>query len=151
MLTWVIVKARIDSSLNLYEHCVACDNENNCCPAGPSLRGQPYGAILRGRLPCLSCIRLALYTAIRGVRTPRKAVYSQLLSPKMASGSAHGAFVLHKCATKAKQAFLAYFGGILAVPGAGSSCFHCRRPRSARINLVNCQSQSPKSTFIVIP
>ena len=34
----VIVKARIDSSLNLYEHCVACDNENNCCPAGSALR-----------------------------------------------------------------------------------------------------------------
>ena len=49
MLTWVIVKARIDSSLNLYEHCVACDNENNCCTAVPGLRGanpagQPCGA-----------------------------------------------------------------------------------------------------------
>ena len=43
MLTWVIVKARIDSSLNLYEYCVACDNENNC-PAGPALWGQPCGA-----------------------------------------------------------------------------------------------------------
>ena len=32
MLTWVIVKARI-----------ACDDENNC-PAGPALRGQPRGA-----------------------------------------------------------------------------------------------------------
>ena len=58
MLTWVIVKARVDSSLNLYEHCVACDNENNCCPAGPALRGQPCGATLRGRLPCLPCILL---------------------------------------------------------------------------------------------
>ena len=49
MLTWVIVKARVDSSLNLYEHCVACDNENNCCPAVPALWGanpaeQPCGA-----------------------------------------------------------------------------------------------------------
>ena len=38
MLPWVIVKARIDGSLNLNEHCVACDDENNC------LRGQPCGA-----------------------------------------------------------------------------------------------------------
>ena len=48
MSTWVIVKTQIDSSLNLCEHCV-CDNENNCCPAGPALRGanpagQPCGA-----------------------------------------------------------------------------------------------------------
>ena len=63
-----------------------------------ALRGQPCGAnpagpTLRGRLPCLPCIRLALYTACRGVKTPRKAVYSHILSPKMASGSAHGAFL----------------------------------------------------------
>ena len=43
MLNWVIVKAGIDGSLNLYEHCVACDDENNCL-AGPALRGQPCGA-----------------------------------------------------------------------------------------------------------
>ena len=61
MLTWVIVKARIDSSLNLYEHCVACDDENNC-PAepalqGPTLRGQPcrvaYTAYLAFDLRCV--------------------------------------------------------------------------------------------------
>ena len=38
MLTWVIVKARIDGSLNLNEHCVACDDENGASPAGPTLR-----------------------------------------------------------------------------------------------------------------
>ena len=49
MFTWVIVKASIDSSLNLYEHCVAYD-ENNVWPAWPTmkttaaLRGQPCGA-----------------------------------------------------------------------------------------------------------
>ena len=42
-------------------------------------------------------------------------MYSQLLSPKMANGSAHGAFVQHKCAPKAKQAFFGIFWGILAV------------------------------------
>ena len=44
MLNWLVVKTRIDSSLNLYEHCVACDDENNC-PAW-------------GRLPRLPCFYL---------------------------------------------------------------------------------------------
>ena len=109
MLTCVIVKARIDSSLNLYEHCVACGDENNC-PAGRALRGQPCGANPAGPLP-LTMLRLALYTACRGVKTPRKAVYSHIVSPKMASGSAHGAFLQHKCAPKAKQALFGVFWG----------------------------------------
>ena len=50
-------------------------------------------------------------------KTPRKAVYSHILSPKMASGSAHGAFLpRHNCAPKAKQALFGVFWGILAVP-----------------------------------
>ena len=73
MLTWVIVKTRIDSSLNLYEHCVACDDENNC-PVGSALRGQPCGAAYHA-YPAfdLRC------TPLRGVKTPRKAVYSYIL------------------------------------------------------------------------
>ena len=69
MLTWVIVKARIDSSLNSYEHCVACDDENNCCPV-------PAGQ--------LTPLTLRSTCAVRGVTAPRKAVYSHIVSPKMA-------------------------------------------------------------------
>ena len=98
MLTWVIVKARVDSSLNVYEHCVACDDENSC-PAGPALRGQPCGANPAGPLTRL---RLALYTACRGVKTPQKAVYSHILSPKMASAVHTASFYQHKYAPKAK-------------------------------------------------
>ena len=102
MLTWVIVKARIDSSLNLYEHCVACDDESNCCPAGPTLRGRlPCGANPEGPLT----LRLALYTAFRGVKTPRKAVYSHILSPKMASFLEHWYFDW----TPEKDPFWPYF------------------------------------------
>ena len=100
MLTWVTVKARIDSSLNVYEHCVACDDENNC-PAGP--------------LTPLTMLRLALYTACRGVKTPRKAVYSHILSSKMASAVRTAPFYQHKCAPKAKQALFGVFCG----------CFGC--------------------------
>ena len=94
MLTWVIVKARIDSSLNLYKHCVACADENNYSnPTGPFT---PH----------------TLYTAFRGVKTPRKAVYSHTLSPKMASGSAHGTFLqAQMCPKKAKQALFGVFWG----------------------------------------
>ena len=83
MLTWVIVKTRIDSSLNLYEHCVACDNENKC-PAGPTLRGS---------LPSYPAFDLRCTPLFEALKTPRKAVYSHILSSKMASGSAHGAFL----------------------------------------------------------
>ena len=115
MLTWVIVKARVDSSLNLYEHCVACDNENNCCPAVPALRGgQPCGATLRGRLPCLPCIRFALYTAILGVKTPRKRCTCFCLQ-RWPAAMRTAPWYQHKCAPKAKQALFAYFGRILAV------------------------------------
>ena len=79
MLTWVIVKTKIDSSLNLYEHCVAGDDENNC-PAGPALRGQPCGA-----------------------------AYSHILSPKMASAGRTAPFYQHKCVPKAKQALFGVF------------------------------------------
>ena len=102
MLTWVIVKTRINSSLNLYEHCEACDDENNC-PAGPARRASPV-------------LRFALYTACRAVKTPRKAVYSHILSPKMASAVRTAPFYQHKCTPKAKQALFGVFWGALAVP-----------------------------------
>ena len=38
------------------------------------------------------------------------------MAPKMASGSAHGAFVQHNVPQRQNKHFLAYFGGILAVP-----------------------------------
>ena len=62
MLTWAIVKAKLDSSLNLYEHCVACDDENNY-PAGQPCGANPAGPTLRGRLPRLPCAvhRLSRY------------------------------------------------------------------------------------------
>ena len=101
MLTWVIVKTRIDSAISLYEHCVACDDENNC-PAGPALRG---------RLPPLTMLRLALYTACRGVKTPRKAVYSHILSPKMANAVRTAPFYQQR-ARKAKQALFGVFLGV---------------------------------------
>ena len=112
MLTWVIVKARIDSSLNLYEHCVACDDENNR-PAGRALR-----PTLRDSLLPLPCVRLALYTAFRGVKTPRKAVYSHILSPKMVSGSAQGAFIPAQMCSKGKTcAFWRILGVFWLYPG----------------------------------
>ena len=107
MLTWVMVKARIDSSRNLYEHCVACDDENNC-PAGPTLRG---------RFPPPTMLRLALYTACRGVKTPRKAVYIHIFSSKMAIAVRKALFYQHKWASKVKQALLAYLGVFWWYPG----------------------------------
>ena len=85
---------------------MACDDENNC-PAGPALRG---------RLPRLPCVRFALYTACRGVKTPRKAVYRHMLSPKMASAVRTAPLYQHKCAPKVKQALFVVFWGVLAVP-----------------------------------
>ena len=111
MLTWVIAKARIDSSLNLYEQPVPM--KTTAALRGQPCGANPAGATLRDRLPCLSCIRLALYTAIRGFKTPRKAVYSHGLSPKMASGSAHGAFLPAQMCPKGKTSA---FWRILAVP-----------------------------------
>ena len=110
MLTWVIVKTIIDSSLNLYEHCVACDDENNC-PAG-----QLYGANPAGPLTPLTMLRLALYTACRGVKTPRKAVYSHILSPKMASAVRTASFYQHKYAPKT-SAFWRILGVFWLYPG----------------------------------
>jgi len=57
MLTWVIAKAGNESSLVLHEHCVMMKTT--------ALRTS------RGRLPRLPCVRLALYSAFRGVKTPR--------------------------------------------------------------------------------
>ena len=90
------MKTRIDSSLNLYEHCVACADENNC-PAGPALRGQPAGP-----LTPLTMLRLALHTACRGVNTPRKAVYSHIFVSKDGQRSAHGAFLPAQMRPKGK-------------------------------------------------
>ena len=93
MLTWVIVKTRIDSSLKAYEHSVACDNENNC-PAGPALRGQPCGAAYP-RLPCfdLRCTPL-VDSLVGGVKTPpsKGGVQPHLVS-KDGQRTAHGAFL----------------------------------------------------------
>ena len=102
MLTWEIVKTGIDSSLNLYEHCVACDDENNC-PAGRAL--QPCGANPAEPL-----------TACRGVKTPRKAVYSHILSQRWPAQCARRLFTSPDVPQRQNKRFLAYFGGVLAVP-----------------------------------
>ena len=111
---------RIDSSLNLYEHCVACDDENNY-PAGPALRGLPCGAspagpALRGQpcgaaYPAYPAFDLRCTPLFEGVKTPRKAVYIHILSPKMAS---HSALRLFTCPKGKTSAFWRIF--ILAVP-----------------------------------
>ena len=128
MLTWVIVKTRIDSSLNLYKHCVACDDKNNCCPAGPTLRGS---------LPPLPCIRLALYTLFEVLKHLEKRCTATFCLQRWPAAVHTAPFCQHKCAPKAKQALFGVFWVFCCTQG--SSCFYRHRPRSARINLVNYQ------------
>ena len=65
-----------------------------------------------------------LYTAFRGVLTPRQAVYSA--SRSMVSRVSGPAGLPRRV-------------GPTGLAPQGSSCFHCHRPRSARITLVNYQ------------
>ena len=76
-----------------------------------ALRGEPCGANPAEPLTPLTMLRLALYTACRGVKTPRKTVYSHILSPKMASAVRTASFYQHKYAPKAKQALFGVFWG----------------------------------------
>ena len=101
MLTWVIVKTRIDSSLSLYEHCVACDNENNC-PAGPTLRG---------RLPRLPCFDVRCTPLVEVLKHLEKRCTASFCLQRWPAAVRPAPFCQHKCATKAKQALFGVFWG----------------------------------------
>ena len=88
-----------------------------------ALRGQLCGANPAGPLTPLTMLRLALYTACRGVKTPRKAVYSHIFLSKDGRRSAHGAFLPAQCASKAKQALFGVFWGVYPGKGPGFGLF----------------------------
>ena len=112
MLTWVIVKARIDSSLNLYEHCVACDDENNC-PAGPTLGGGPT---LRGRLPRLPCVRLRCTPLVEVLKHLERRCTATFCLQRWLAQYARRLSTSTNVPQRQHKRCLAYFGGVLAVP-----------------------------------
>ena len=95
MLTCVIVKASIDSSLNLYEHCVACDDENNC-PAGRALRGFD--------LRCTPLVKVLKYLEKRCTAT--------VCLQRWPAQCARSLFTSTNAPQRQNKRCLAYFGGI---------------------------------------
>ena len=110
MLTWMIVKARIDSSLNLYEHCVACDDENNC-PAGPALRGKPCGAAY----PAYHASTCAVHRCTPQ-NTSKSGVQPAFVSKDGQRQCARRLFASINVPQRQNKRFWGYFGDILAVP-----------------------------------
>ena len=110
MLTWVIVKTRLDSSLNAYEHCVACDDENNC-PRGPALRGQPSAL---SPYPAFDLRCTPLFEVLKHFEKQCTATFCLHRWPAAVRTAP---FCQHKCAQRQNKRFLAYFGGILLYPG----------------------------------
>ena len=100
MLTWLIVKTRIDSSLNFDEHCVACDrDENNCCRR--ALPGQPCGAAY----PAFDLRCTPLFEVLKHLEKRCTATFCLQRWP------AHGAFLPTQMCPKAKQALFGVFWG----------------------------------------
>ena len=120
MLTWVIVKTRIDSSLNLYEHCVACDDENNC-PAGPALRSQPCvaNAACGPAYPADPGFNLRCTSFFEVLKHLEKRYTATSCRQRWPAAVRTAPFYQHKCAPKAKQVLFGVFWGILAVPATG--------------------------------
>ena len=106
MWTLVIVKTRIDRSLNLYEHCVACDDESNC-PAGPA-RGAAYLAYTVFDLRCTPLFEVLKHFETRCTTT--------FCLQRWPAAVRTAPFYQQKCAQKAKQVLFGVFWGYLAVP-----------------------------------
>jgi len=108
MLTLVIVKTRIDSSLNLYEHCVACGDENNC----RALRGQPCGAAYP-----LTCFDLRCTPLVEVLKHLEKRCTSTFCLQRWPAQCARRLFTSTNTPQRQNKRFLAYFWCILAVSG----------------------------------
>ena len=111
MLTWVIVKARVDSSLNLYEHCMACDNENNC-PAGPTLRDQPCEAAD----PAYPVFNLRCTPLVKVLQHLEKRCTATFCLQRWQAQCARCLFTSTNVPQRQNKRILAYCGGVLAVP-----------------------------------
>ena len=106
MLTWVIVKARIDSSLNLYEHCV----RGQPCGANPA--GQPCGAAY----PAYPAFDLRCAPLFEVVKHLEKRCTATFFSKDGQRQCARRLCTSTNVSQRQNKRFLAYSRGILAAP-----------------------------------
>ena len=65
---------------------------------------------LRGRLPCLPCFRFALYTALRGVKSPRRRCTASFCLQRWPAAVRRRLFASTNVPQRQNKRFLGYFG-----------------------------------------